>query len=703
MVFLCAAGCAAQAPAAPSAPGIEDNAHPRILPANCPAHADFEKSGYTVASSRLENPFDFLPWVHPRDALAAAEIAKLVDHQPFRYSTAVSGALNILGERDDLPEAPGALVRISAALVTVRCSGNTVDLVYRLYASQVGPALTGTPEGQAQVVRTPQTAAGMASTPVTASGAVLQLEPAFAFDSTDKLTSGGRLALNLCEACGIPVEFVAEGQGSQAMNSVHAAVTARRDTPGFLMHSIYRLNYNSVSDPAGSGAIHQSQASLQYAATTRAFLNGNVNARLGALLGKGDAQAHLPPSVALSASLASPVNALKLYGGLDSRLPHNVLAVSFGLELASADVADGIQWKKYLGDVHHDFFHNLGDHHSFDLDSRLTLGAVTGGSAAPVAERFFGGGTEQLFMPGDDWQIREDPVIRAIPGSRLYLTPDGPGANRFTALNLTAALAVWRRPLVPPEVSRNPKFLTLLNGQMNSATSIEQLHYATLDIHYANIVKELPVILASLRTLSTALGAAQQSHPGQFAPQFRACSGALKMAAARAQSAAASGDSQQYGRVAALLTADPDEDRLTKVVTACDRDLNASLGPGSALDLTALEQEQQTIEAQFRLIDQKGAAARAASEMKFVRRTIDTLFNEVNLISVSPVAVFDAAGIGPSAAGLGGIRYGPGGGLRLEIASSVNFTAGYARNLDPGPGEGNGAFFFALGVRDLFH
>jgi hypothetical protein len=39
----------------------------------------------------------------------------------------------------------------------------------------------------------------------------------------------------------------------------------------------------------------------------------------------------------------------------------------------------------------------------------------------------------------------------------------------------------------------------------------------------------------------------------------------------------------------------------------------------------------------------------------------------------------------------------------LELASYVNFTAGYAWNVNRQPGEGKGALFFSLGVKDLFH
>ena len=105
----------------------------------------------------------------------------------------------------------------------------------------------------------------------------------------------------------------------------------------------------------------------------------------------------------------------------------------------------------------------------------------------------------------------------------------------------------------------------------------------------------------------------------------------------------------------------------------------------------------------FNAIDQKAAARKAANDIAFVKRTLNTLFKDLNIFSVGPVAVFDAASIGPARGGLGGSRIGPGGGIRLELASSVNFTLGYAWNVNRQPGEGKGALFVSIGVRDLFH
>jgi len=60
-----------------------------------------------------------------------------------------------------------------------------------------------------------------------------------------------------------------------------------------------------------------------------------------------------------------------------------------------------------------------------------------------------------------------------------------------------------------------------------------------------------------------------------------------------------------------------------------------------------------------------------------------------------PVVVFDRAGGSSSL-----VRYAAGGGLRVTLASTVSFQAGYAVNVNRGPGEPRGAFFI-IGMR--FH
>jgi hypothetical protein len=92
----------------------------------------------------------------------------------------------------------------------------------------------------------------------------------------------------------------------------------------------------------------------------------------------------------------------------------------------------------------------------------------------------------------------------------------------------------------------------------------------------------------------------------------------------------------------------------------------------------------------------------ARRDIGYLEKTLDVLFREMNLVAVSPVLLFDAARLGPAPTrDFGGVRYGLGAGARFSLVT-LDVTAGYAWNLNRRPGEGRGAFVFALEISDLF-
>jgi hypothetical protein len=91
----------------------------------------------------------------------------------------------------------------------------------------------------------------------------------------------------------------------------------------------------------------------------------------------------------------------------------------------------------------------------------------------------------------------------------------------------------------------------------------------------------------------------------------------------------------------------------------------------------------------------------ARQQNDFFVRALDVTFREMNLAAISPVAMFDAARIGPQLAGVPSVRYGAGPGIRFSIVS-FQVTLGYSLNPNPRPAEKRGAFFFSMEVVDLF-
>ena len=625
-------------------------------PAPCSAGIDYEKEGYRVARVSVEDPFDFLRWLAARSRSVQAQLSATLAGKPFTYRSAGSEAIAAIERAQFVPSIPGTFViRLEkASLENCRAASKTLDLVYRVYSTAPPKFAGGAAESQVVVERAPQTAAGLS-----AGGNPLRLAPSGGYDRAYGGFGGGRVDLR---------GFTVEGEGSRAMRSFTTTFAGSRAFQGWLRRAAWRIAYVNRSAPAGSTRLQDAALSAQLSAATRPFWDGAVFARFGALLEGGNMQslvagALLAPHTTANAAYGS----LKLVSGVTSRTRHNVLSASYGLELGSVGPAARIDWRKHIVDVADAFWYPFADHKPFQVETRVTAGLIQIPGEIPLPARFFGGNAAGSFIPGDfGWQIRDTPVIRAIPADRLYLTPEGAGADRFAAVNLTVAYPVHARPIMPPEIADDPEVNGALLAQLRTAASLEQNYYAWKDPHFALARARLPDLRRRLDSL--AAGASGD------------CLTNIQIAQFDIENTLKARGSAQYGNLAALL---PPSDDLGAVPTACGAPEIASI--------------RAALIADFGAIDQARARLRAERDIGFARRTLDTIFHEMNLYSVAPVAVFDAASIGT------GLRLGPGAGLRLTVASTVNFTAGYAWNIRQQPGEGPGAVFFSITVRDIFH
>ncbi|HEU4710484.1 MAG TPA: hypothetical protein VFS76_02910 [Pyrinomonadaceae bacterium] len=685
------------APIADSAPGSCDN-------------IDLEQAGFRVRSVQIEDPFKFLPWVKARQNRALQQITTLVQGKPFTYKDAGAKGLDIIERENFLPDTTDQRVKIRVEIVAVRnCTGGELDLVYRIYSTQIMPVLSGRPTERVTERQEPQTAAGQ-TTVVAPEASPFHFRPIAGYDFTNLLTGGARMEVTSQKFWKLPFKSVLiEGQGNSRKYYFSAGLEGSKessgDSGGWLANAQWLFNYTNYQLPTGNGEIKGGYLTAQFAGVTKPFFNGNFTFHFGVAVDGGNRQSDVNGVVIAPKTVTDAgVGTLKLYGGVDSRLPHNVFSFSYGLELGSIGPAARIDWRKHIVDARHEFWYSLGNHRLLDLESRFTLGSLQVPGNVPLPERFFGGNNEEFLIASDMWQIRANPVIRAIPGSKFFRTPEGAGSRNFYSYNFTAAYGFWRKTLVPEELTTDPEFSNQLQGAMTSVTSTLQNYYASKDPHYANVVAQLPAAQTALNDLKTAVAAAQAARPGQSVDLFKACTRAVSGASRRVASAITPQAADQYGLVMFLLSDDPDEVQLLKASTTCGTDLNAVIADAAVGSASARVGTLRTeMLAEFNRIDQAKAAKQATADMAFTRRTLNTLFNDVNIYSISPVFVFDVARIGPASGGLGGTRYGPGGGIRFELASVAHFTLGYAWNVKRGPDEGRGNFFFAIGVRDLFH
>jgi hypothetical protein len=671
---------------------------------------DLEQAGLKVRSIRIKDPFAFLPWVKARQRRAADQITTLIKDKPFTYTDASAKALDIIENENFLPDTSDARVKLRVEIVSVaNCTDGGVDLVYGIYSTQIMPVLSARPETRVKERETPQTAAGQ-TTVETKDASPFHFTPVGSYDFTNLLSGGGRFEYTPRKFFGLPFKSaVIKGEASSRMHNISGALEAAYDSdveaPGWLAHASWLLNFSHYSLPTGAGNIKGGHLIAHLSGVSKPLAGGNLSLRFGAAVDGGNRQTEagsliLPPNTVLNAGFGT----VKLYGAVDSRFRRNIFSATYALELGSIGPAARIDWRKHIVDARHQFWYSFGNHHLLDLESRFTAGRLQVPGRVPLPERFFGGNNEEFLIGSDDWQIRANPVIRAIPGRKFFQTPDGAGGKEFFSYNFTAAYGIWRQTLVPEELTTDDDFKSELDGAITTVTSTLQNYYSSKDPHYTNVVSQLPAAQTALTDLKTVVANAQAAHADQFADLFKACTRAVNLGLRRMNQAITPAAGDQYSSIASVLSDDEDDNELLKVNVTCERDLNGALQDETLRTATTrVETLRMALTAEFGQIDQAKSEKKASADMAFTRRSLNTLFKDVNIYSISPVFVFDVARIGPRSGSIGGTRYGPGAGIRLELATTAHFTLGYAFNVKRGPGEGRGNLFFAIGIRDLFY
>ena len=669
---------------------------------NCPAGVDFEKSGYIIRSARVETPFQYLSWLRTAIKNLGSNSADLAG-RPYENSE-VRRRADELEKLNFLPDLIEQQVRVSLVVTSVEnCSGSELDLVYSVFTTQIAPVLSRTFESYQSEKFAPERAAG---TDVATNR--WRFSPLVAYDFSELFSGGARLEYRAANPLSNYFSFdslMIDGRGSARMHDVSAALSGSLNRVAeWIQWAEWQLNYQSASNPTNQSNLVQNRFVAQSAAMSRPLGAMQLPLRFGGQLEGGTLRSHFP-----SADLAhntindSGYGAMRFYVGTTTRLDRNVFALSYGLEVGSTRPGAEVGWLKHIGDLAHDVSFPVGDHRSLDVESRLTAGIIQVPGSIPASALFFGGNREEPFMPGDNWNIRSNPVIRSIPANRFSQTENGQGGTRFISYNMTAGIPIWRRPLVPPELTHDTEFTNELHGQLETATSLLQPDYATKDPHFKSATDRLGELQDALDHLQQVVSAAQSAVFNQLAQQFKACMSAINIAKRRAQAATQSKGAAQYGNTATLLTVNETEDRLNEVRSACLEELNGQLMDVKvAAAAESVEQIHSEMEREFALIDQTAAAKQSESEMSYVKRTLNSILYEMNFLSLGPILIFDVAHLGPAGSKLG-TRYGIGGGLRFTLVSHVDFTMGYAANPKRIAGERPGAFFFSMRFKDLLN
>jgi len=662
--------------------------------------SQLESQGYKVVGVAVDDPFAFLPYISKRRNSLVTRLNSLLLNQPYTFDRARTQALQLIAQSGLTPTSDYGFEFViqSLQIEDVDTHASTLKLRYRILSVAPPYDLGGALESQRTSQTAPQNAAGVSQL------YHYSLIPQIAYNRASGLLGGGTFNATPTGQLSRFIRSVSiSGSGSDNTRDIDAAVSGSFHSLGIFTDTNWHLDYTNHAAPVRSSSIASASLSAQLNTQTRPFWDNSAFFRTGFLVQGGNEQGRLFSALLSPDTVANTGDgSIRLYEGLSQFSRHNVLSVSYGLELGSTSPASRIDWRKHIAEVSNDSWWNIGDHRPFELESSLNVGALQVPGHVPLAERFFGGNAEHFFIPNDTWQIHDQPYIRAIPANQLSNAIQGLGGDTFASVNLTLSYPFLVRPLVPKDVTSDPAVHTAINGALVSAQSLEQVYYEYKDPNYSAAASLLPAVLISLTQLKTDLTTARNA-ASNATLDFDDCSDAIGDATVMVSDALSEKNMTQYGSVTSLtnLTAN-DDDRLGTVQQYCGDNLNATLNsPALATDLTTIATQRTTLLTNLNKIDAPTAQKKAAADLSLARKTLNTLFTEINIVSLAPVAVLDITRVG-SAQSVG-TRVGPGGGLRLELASYVDFTLGYAVNIFRQPGEDYGAIFFSMHFRNLFH
>lgn len=671
---------------------------------DCPHQGHFyQENGYIVTKITVEAPLDF-----------THEVRRFADGQGLELQARSPGGSN------------GAFNHL-AFLTSASDIGSTLNTGYRVSVSFVVPVLQNCDD-------TKKTLEALyrvyhLGTPVDASGAnyslqfppikigsktlsqVLSIQPGVGYDAARHFFGGGELSLR--STANTPVDdFSVIGYGSSSSIQLQAQLSGRRTwQTGPISNLNYGVAYVDNGLPTGPYWIHEKQLSARLAGVARVKDRLGLDLHFGVALDGGNQNSAGPEVQRSVGVLHSPTGSLKMYVGSTWTHYATAISASYGLQLGTAQSGVDLDFAKQILNASISTHFLPVDHHSLAVDASLRAGWLTTYGTIPLAERFFGGNVLTPFIPGDAWVIQGNPILRSFP-ARNYTVSDGAyGGTSFFSVNANLAYAVWARPLVPKRIADEVQ--PLLSGQLKTFRNVTADSYVSDGAPYRALETVLSGHASSMAELRKRLQSMKVGS-GSTTDLSSSVDDALgdlddvddQMRLLGTRNASADALSPYFNLVVGegpikgnLLTL---ADDLTTVVGQFE-----SSGQSSDHDyLLEVVKELQSLHdsalAQFKAIDRKPSEAKADAALKFPSHILSELMGAVNLYSISPTVLFDAARLGPQPpTGGEGTRYGIGPAIRFGLVN-VDFTVGYSFNVQQKPGDPRGAAVFGLSFENLF-
>jgi hypothetical protein len=610
-----------------------------------------ELSSFKVRNAKIVDPWHTFRFWSSEDPAAKAVAA--LEGKPYDQSE-VNEVWNIVEQYRLLP------LDLQVSYVSVgECRQQELDLTFLVISFFLSPHIT-IPNKE-----DPVSAAAPPPLP-------FRVYPDVGYNATDNLYAGGT-AIWSWNSNGIPVNtFRVQGFGSSTARWIDAELKGDRDsTTSWLAHAEWAARYANYLSPTTSADLKGGRLTANFFGYTRPVKS--LVFHFGTVAGGGNDQSGFEQtSLAPDVSASSGYSGLKLYGGFTGQAQRQDFSVGYGVELGgSVNTSLLNAWHKQVGNVQYDFWIPFDDHRLLEVEQQFTAGGVGINQTIPVGEMFFGGNRQSYFVSDDSFKLPSNPYIRSLPANSFYHTSQGAGATSFLSYNLTIAATAWRIPLVPSEVNitqnlcdkliadptvppKNPKkqLCKKLKGQFTSATNILEAANAIDDKRLATMQKNLTALEPTLQEL---LNIAQNANSGTNT-SLKSCIAATQSSLSTVQDAVSASLGSAYDDFEDLIPGG--NSPLEDVVLSCQLALSSS--PAGVSAVTKVKAAADNLKAQLDAIDHD-ASAKANEFMAYVKRLMFRVLSEVNIVSISPIGVFDVAHIGPADQGpYSGTRYGAG-------------------------------------------
>lgn len=672
--------------------------------------------GRTVLRVEVTSPFSFMPAAKKLLDGAAATLP-LHAGASFTAKSYSEGSADLTKYvRARLPAGLTAVQLVVTHGAIEDCTATTVAVHYTVFTMIVPRTSGNLLEVATAMIERPSVTGGDLGT-----AGRLKLMPALNYNHTRGAFGG----LDLDEAIPLRVFDHLDATPLVSSNSVsgHAALTGTSATAKKYLNRLdWQLSSQYYDVPATTASLTKAILAVSAFGSTKE-LDAHTTLHYGASLGGGHVQDGFQDGG------NSSYGESKLAAGAEVRWGQSNLSASYGLEIGTTFTQGVSPFAKHIVDLRYAsnitplpayLRHGGGKddrkdyigitHKPLSLEVQFGAGFLSRPVQIPNVERFVGGNqADRSFIDGQTWKMRDEPYIRSIPENKFGLVsgPNMIGGNQFYSTNLTVGKAIYGRPLVPKDLG-DQTFLDNLDGGIKSAKGLLSDEYFSKDPRVSSNAARVKEILERLGALQAQLQALPT--PLTRVPAIAAALGALNHELSTSirtgNAIATQGKNIEMGIFlnTQLPLVDTELVKLKSATTLAGDTSTASALQSSKDALsqvaTTLRQSWDSPAAAAAITAARTAAdAHADTDFAPAETVLNSLLYRLNVYSIAPVGIFDAAHISSTQ---DGTRYGVGGGVRLSIVN-VNFTSGYAYNPTRSSGESRGAFFFALDFTDLFH